>query len=92
MKLGEKVIHSNPGLGYIERLKGDKREVAVEFESLLLKELLEEAFKPMLEGKSFDKRLYYDAFFEAIGKKMAEAGGIGIAKFLLENIRDEKNR
>ncbi|RMH80435.1 MAG: hypothetical protein D6674_04200 [Acidobacteria bacterium] len=92
MKLGEKVIYSNPGLGYIEGLKGNKREVAVEFESLLLKELLKEAFRPLLEGKSFEKRLYYDAFLEAIGRKMAEAGGIGIAKFLLENIRDEKSR
>lgn len=72
---------------YQEMIKKDKREIATEFESILLKEMLKEAFKPMLQGKSFDTRLYYDSLLEGISKKFAEAGGIGIAKFILENLK-----
>ncbi len=77
-------------MGYEDMLKRDKLKIAIEFEAILLKEVLKEAFKPMLEGKSFDTRLYYDTFLEGISKKLAEAGGIGIAKFILEKVGDGK--
>ncbi|HAV40398.1 MAG: hypothetical protein AB1353_07780 [Aquificota bacterium] len=86
----DKVLFSNPSLTYSELVKRDKRDIAKEFEAILLKEVLKEAFKPMLQNKSFDTKLYYDNFLEGLSKKLAEAGGIGIAKFILENIRDEK--
>lgn len=90
MEPGKRVLFSSPGMGYGDVLRRDKKEVAIEFESILLKEILKEAFKPMLEGKSFDTRLYYDAFLENLSKKLAEAGGIGIAKFILENLKEGK--
>lgn len=90
MDLSKKVLFSYPGLGYADIQKKDKKEVAIEFESILLKEILKAAFKPILESKSFDTRLYYDAFLENLSKKMAEAGGIGIARFVLDNIKDGK--
>ncbi|MCX8075604.1 MAG: hypothetical protein N3C57_01105 [Aquificaceae bacterium] len=85
-----KIFYSTPSMTHHELLKKDKKTVAVEFEAILLKEFLKEAFRPMLEGKSFDTKLYYDTFLEKISKKLAEAGGVGIAKFVLENLRDEK--
>ncbi len=90
MELEKRVFFSNPGMGYEDMLKRDKLKIAIEFEAILLKEVLKEAFKPMLEGKSFDTRLYYDTFLEGISKKLAEAGGIGIAKFILEKVGDGK--
>ncbi len=86
----EGVIHLSPSFSYQDVIKRDKRKVAKEFEAILIKELLKEAFRPMLQNKSFETRLYYDSFLEAISKKMAEAGGIGIAKFMLENLKDGK--
>lgn len=83
----DKVLFSNPSLTYSELVKRDKKEIATEFESIMLKEILKEAFKPMLQNKSFDTKLYYDSFLEGISKKLAEAGGIGIAKFILENLK-----
>jgi Rod binding domain-containing protein len=87
-----RINYSLPGMNYQEMFKKDKKELAVEFEAILLKEVLKEAFKPMLESKSFDYRLYYDSFLENLSRKLAQAGGIGVAKFLLENMRDEKGR
>ncbi|WPM32174.1 hypothetical protein IAE16_00480 [Hydrogenobacter sp. T-2] len=77
-------------MNYIDTIKRDKKAVAVEFEAILLKEVLKEAFRPMLEGKTFDTKLYYDIFLENISRKLAEAGGMGIAKFILDNVRDGK--
>ena len=84
------VIFNLPSLGYQERLGKDKKETAKEFEAILLKEVLKEAFKPMTEKKSFESRMYYDLFLENLSKSLAEAGGIGIAKFILQNLKDEK--
>ncbi len=76
--------------GYQDTLKKDKKELAKEFEAILIKEFLKEAFKPILENKSFQSKLYYDTFLENISKKLADAGGVGIAKFILDNWKDEK--
>ncbi len=77
-------------LGYQEILKKDKKEVAKEFEAILLNEFLKEAFKPFTKDKSLQNKLYYDAFLENISRKLAQAGGVGIAKFILDNWKDEK--
>lgn len=90
MGLDKKVLFSTQGMNYIDTIKRDKKAVAVEFEAILLKEVLKEAFRPMLEGKTFDTKLYYDIFLENISRKLAEAGGMGIAKFILDNVRDGK--
>ncbi len=90
MELGKRVLFSPNGLNYLDAMKKDKKAVAIEFEAILLKEIMKEAFRPMLEGKSFDTKLYYDTFLENVSRKLAEAGGIGIAKFILDNLRDGK--
>ncbi|MCS6957631.1 MAG: hypothetical protein RMK75_04130 [Aquificaceae bacterium] len=90
MDISKKLTYAVHSLNYQELIKKDKKSTAVEFEAILLKELLKEAFKPMLEDKSFDTRLYYDSFLENLSKKLAQAGGIGIAKFILEHIKDGK--
>ncbi len=89
MRVDGKVLFSPQGLNYIDAMKKDKKAVAIEFEAILLKEVMKEAFKPMLEGKSFDTKLYYDIFLENLSRKLAEAGGIGIAKFILDNVKNE---
>ncbi len=82
MRVDGKVLFSPQGLNYIDTMKKDKKAVAIEFEAILLKEVMKEAFKPMLEGKSFDTKLYYDIFLENFSRKLAEAGGIGIRLYL----------
>ncbi len=89
MRVDGKVLFSPQGLNYIDTMKKDKKAVAIEFEAILLKEVMKEAFKPMLEGKPFDTKLYYDIFLENLSRKLAEAGGIGIAKFILNNVKNE---
>ncbi len=66
MEPSRKMLFSIQGTNYMDTLKRDKKAVAIEFEAILLKEVLKEAFRPMLEGKSFDSKLYYDAFLENI--------------------------
>ncbi len=90
MGLEKKVLFSTQGMNYLDTMKKDKKVVAIEFETILLKEIMKEAFRPMLEGKSFDTKLYYDTFLENVSRKLAEAGGIGIAKFILDNLKDGK--
>ncbi|MEJ7554425.1 MAG: hypothetical protein WKI50_00630, partial [Aquificaceae bacterium] len=77
MRVDGKMLFPPQGLNYIDTMKKDKKAVAIEFEAILLKEVMKEAFKPMLEGKSFDTKLYYDIFLENLSRKLAEAGGIG---------------
>lgn len=80
-----KVIFPPPSLSYRELVKNKPKEVAKELEAIFLKEILKEAFKPMLSEKGFTTRLYYDAFLDGVSEKLASAGGVGIAKFLLEH-------
>ena len=87
MNIKEKISYSPSGMAYQELLKRDIKSTAVEFEAILLKEILKEAFRPMLSGKSFEKRMYYDIFLDNISKKLAESGGIGIANSILDRIQ-----
>jgi len=78
-----KIVFPPPPMDYRTLIKKKPEEVAKEFEAIFIKEILKEAFKPMLEGKDFTTRMYYDSFLEGMSEKLASAGGIGIAKFIL---------
>jgi len=47
-----------------------------------------EAFKRFMNNKSFQERLYYDAFLENLSRHLAHNGGVGIAQFILRNLKD----
>ncbi len=68
--------------------KAKPEDVAKEFEAILLKEVLKEAFRPLLKDKSFQERMYYDTFLEGISRKVALGGGIGIAEYILKSLDD----
>jgi len=70
-------------MDYRTLLKKKPEEVAKEFEAIFIKEILKEAFKPMLKNKDFTTRMYYDSFLEGVSEKLASAGGIGLARFIL---------
>jgi len=82
------VEFSLPTYGYRELISEKPEELAKEFEAILLKEVLKEAFRPLTSNKSFSARIYYDAFLEGISNKLASAGGVGIAKYILENLKE----
>ena len=82
-----RVYFANPSHSYRELLKRDIKEVAEEFEAIMIKQILKEAYRPILKKKSFFQRLYYDMFLEGVSEKLAEGGGIGIARFILESYR-----
>ena len=66
-------------MSYMQEYTKDKKKLAQEFEAILLKEVLKEAFKGFMNNKSFHERLYYDAFFENLSRYLALNGGVGIA-------------
>jgi Rod binding domain-containing protein len=41
-----------------------------------------------MNGKGFQQRLYYDAFLENLSRHLALNGGVGIAQFILKNLKD----
>ncbi|MFN3599529.1 MAG: rod-binding protein [Aquificaceae bacterium] len=87
MDIKGKILFSVPSLTQQEFLKRDKKELALEFEAIFLKEILKEAYKPLLKDKSFDTKIYYDMFLENIGKELAKGGGIGLASFILKSMQ-----
>ncbi|MFN3871180.1 MAG: rod-binding protein [Aquificaceae bacterium] len=90
MDVKGKTFFSVPGLTSQELLKRDKKSLALEFEAIFLKEILKEAYKPLLKDKPFDTRIYYDMFLDNIGKELAKGGGIGLANFILKVCKDGK--
>ncbi len=80
-----RVFFTSPSYNYRELLKKDIKEVAKEFEAVMIKQILKEAYRPILKNKSFYQRLYYDMFLESVSEKLAEGGGIGIARFIVES-------
>lgn len=86
----KEVLFSPDPYSYREQVRRDVKSVATEFEALLLKEILKNAYRPLLRSRSFHQRIYYDMFFENVSKKLAEAGGIGIARFIIENFGEQK--
>ncbi|HHJ64690.1 MAG TPA: hypothetical protein ENJ61_07265 [Aquifex aeolicus] len=86
------IFFSPDPYSYREQIRRDVRSAATEFEALLLKEILKNAYRSLLRGKSFHQRIYYDMFLENVSRKLAEAGGVGIARFVIENFRGEEVR
>ena len=82
-----KVWFSPPPNNFSDLRKKSFKEVAQEFEAVLLKEVLKNAFRPLVNGKSFSQRLYYDMFLDSVSRQMAKAGGVGIADYLLKAYR-----
>ncbi|MFN7065284.1 MAG: hypothetical protein ACK4OF_03960 [Aquificaceae bacterium] len=87
MDIEGKTYFSLPGLTQQELLRKDKESLAKEFEAILLKEILKEAYKPILKDKAFDTRIYYDIFLENLSKKLVEGGGVGVASFILKSMQ-----
>ena len=75
---------ANPS-AFREMVKKDVRSVANEFEAIMLKEILKTAYRPLIKNKSFYQQMYYDMFLEKVSDQMAQAGGVGIAKFIVDN-------
>ncbi len=84
----KKVNFLTPSYNYRGFLKRDIKEVAQEFEAMLLRQVLKEAFRTTLRRKDFFQRMYYDMFLENLSLQLAKAGGVGIADFILENYRE----
>ena len=87
-----KVYFELPSYDFRSLSKRDVKEVATEFEAVLLKQVLKEGMRPLLRNKSFYQRMYYDSFMEAVSRKLAEAGGVGIAEFILKQLEHNKNQ
>ncbi len=81
-----------PPQNYTDLLKKkDLKEVSVEFEAILLKQILKEAFGSFLKNKSFEQRIYYDTFIEKLAEHIARAGGIGISEYIVNSVEGEQN-
>ncbi len=85
-----RIIFSKPSYNYRELVKKDIKEVAKEFEALMIKQILKEAYRPFIRRKGFYQRIYYDMFLDGVSQELSKAGGIGIAKFIIENFHDRK--
>jgi hypothetical protein len=74
----------------IDKTKITKKGIAKEFESFLLEEFLKEAFKPILEGKSFTQKMYWDTFLTTLSEKIADEDPLKFKKMFsayLKNVR-----
>ncbi len=83
-----KIEFSYPSFNYAELKNKKPEDVAKEFEAIFLKEILKVAFKELTKDKDFTARTYYDLFIENVSENLASAGGVGIAKFILENLKN----
>ncbi|GEM_PF-1873081 len=79
-----------PPQTFRDYVKKDIKTLAREFEAILLKEVLKEAFRPFLKERSFSQRVYYDMFLETISRKLAEGGGVGVADYVLRSLRGKE--
>jgi len=68
--------------------------VSKQFESVLVKQFLNEAMKPMFKGvfneDSEGKRLYRHFFTDAISESIAQGGGFGISSILQQQLNGMK--
>ena len=48
------------------------KQIAQEFESLLLEEYLKTGIEPLMENKSFTQKMYWEQFITTVAEKMAE--------------------
>ncbi|NLN27050.1 MAG: flagellar biosynthesis protein FlgJ [Firmicutes bacterium] len=66
------------------------REAAADFEALFLQQLFSVMRRSVPQGglfeKSFARQTYEDMFFEELAKVSAQAGGLGLADMLMEQL------
>ena len=79
-----KVVPFSQSFVLAENFSKDPKRVATEFEAILIELVLKEAYRPLLRGKGFYQRLYYDMFLESVSRELAKSGGVGVAKFIVE--------
>lgn len=74
----------------------DIKDASVQMEGLLLKMLYKEMYKTVPKDELFGDDdamdIYRDYYHEELTKKMAEAGGIGLADFIYEQLTIDKGR
>jgi Rod binding domain-containing protein len=80
-----KVYFPVPSLTYREAVGRDIKKAAQEFEAIMITQILKEAYRPLMKDKGFMMRMNYEMFLEGIGRALAKGGGIGLAKFIIEN-------
>ena len=66
------------------------KEVAQEFESFLIEEFLKEGIEPLLEGKSFTRRIYWEQFITTVAEKLSERDPLKFEKMLKAYIEQKK--
>lgn len=86
--MNNKITFSKLSYNYMTINKRDINTAAKEFEALMIKQILKEAYRPIIKNKGFYQRMYYDMFLESMSNKLAEAGGIGVAKFIIESYKN----
>jgi len=74
----------------IDKTKITKKGVAKEFESFLLEEFLKEAFKPLLEDKSFTQKMYWDTFLTTLSEKIADADPLKFQKMFSAYLKNKE--
>ncbi|MCR5834720.1 MAG: rod-binding protein [Selenomonadaceae bacterium] len=66
------------------------RDASVQLEAIMLKMMYNEMYKTVPENKLFGDNnamsIYRDMYHEELTKKMAEAGGIGLADFIYKQL------
>ena len=80
-------VYLDKPINLMQGRKASPEETAREFEAILLKEVLKEAFRPIVKNKSFQERMYYDTFLEGLSRKIALSGGIGVSEFILKSLK-----
>ncbi|HIC09256.1 MAG TPA: hypothetical protein EYO62_04320 [Aquificales bacterium] len=66
------------------------KEVAQEFESFLLEEFLKVGMEPLLEGKSFTQKMYWEQFITTVAEKLSERDPLKFEKMLKAYIEQKK--
>ena len=84
------VVHSK------DRTESEKTKFVTEqFESVLVKQFLNDALKPMFKGvfneDSEGHRLYRHFFTDALSESIAQGGGFGISSILQQQLSSEQS-
>ena len=66
------------------------KEAIQEFESLLLEEFLKVGMEPLLEGKSFTHRMYWEQFITTVAEKLSERDPLKFEKMFKAYIEQKR--
>ena len=77
----------------IEQRDKDLKEASVDLEAILLKMMYSEMYKTVPKDELFGDdnamEIYQDMYHGELTKEMANAGGIGLAKFIYKQLADK---